>query len=697
MATPILTILLSEAAARAVCWTLVHSLWQGTLAALIAGGIIIATRKQSAALRYNLLTVLTAAFVLLATSTFIYELRLNQPQPTIITGTQVQVQIANAQLQQQTHTPVSTGAHPSIDILQFAGDYLNTHAALVTLIWLACFLAQLLRLSGGLYKIHRLRRDSTTHPSEYWTTELITLAKQLGINRSVSLLQSRWVKTPAAIGWLKPAILVPLGLLAQLPAHQVETILLHELAHIRRNDYLANLLLHCTEAIFFFNPGIRWIASLIRREREACCDDVVLAGTTDRNSYFEALVAFTQLSIDNRVGAPRGAYMLQFSGTRKTDLLWRIRRMLEKENKKLHLLEKTILSFALFALVSFSLIKPQPPTHPKALVAAPANAASTATLVPVANVKSPAIASPLLTPVPASAPPPPPPPAPVPATTTDTPSKEFAFNTLSHNSNSTGGLQRYKANAQANDGHTYSISRRNDEILEFEVDGQRIAKSAYAHYGAALALFETDARICRTPVVIPSEPPTNPAETTVTAGEPIPPVAPEPESPVAPITATGAITPVAPITATGRIAAATPMFPVKPVTPVKPMALGHSLFAPVSTGEPDNTPRTERRPTPEYPVVYWKTQDIDILHIAVDLVKIHLITDVGKYEFYLSQSTFTVNGVNVPDDIAGQFRKKYVLGPDYTFEYWQSWTPKGSSAHCNVHTPNRTANLTNHS
>jgi bla regulator protein BlaR1 len=352
-------ILLSDEAARAVCWTLVHSLWQGTLAALIAGAIILTTRKRSATLRYALLSTLVTTFILGVSITF--SLQLNSTTPgtppiNIPTFTQV-VTTHQPHIQNLPVTP-TTPAAISISTWQQTINYLNSHATLITLIWLACLGLQLLRLAGGLYNIHRLRRDSTP-ATEYWAAELAVLARRLRIRRPVALLQSAAVKAPAAFGFLKPAILVPLGFLAQLPAHQVETILLHELAHIHRNDYFANILLHLTEAIFFFNPGIRWIATLIRREREACCDDMVLAGTSDRNNYFEALVAFTQLTIDNQDIA-KNAYALQLGGKRKNDLFWRIRRMLENENKRLHLLEKTILSVALFALVSFSIIKPRP-------------------------------------------------------------------------------------------------------------------------------------------------------------------------------------------------------------------------------------------------------------------------------------------------------------------------------------------------
>src|SRR6202008_3371205 len=89
-------------------------------------------------------------------------------------------------------------------------------------------------------------------------------------------------------------ILVPLGLLAALPPSQVETILLHELAHIRRKDYLVNLLQRFSEAVFFFNPALIWISSLIRQEREACCDDIVVSTATHHGNYLKALVSFQE-------------------------------------------------------------------------------------------------------------------------------------------------------------------------------------------------------------------------------------------------------------------------------------------------------------------------------------------------------------------------------------------------------------------
>ena len=329
---------------EAICWTLVHSLWQGLVAALVAGAVILTTRRSAAVLRYNLLTADLVLFLLAAVGTFSYEVHADAGTEPVGVVVVDGVQAVAGKV--AIHARYAVGA-PSM--LERVGVFLNEHAGVVVMIWMACLLVQLVRMTGGLYRIHRLRRHRVFLPAEYWRDRMAVLMGRLGIEKKVVLLQSGSVTMPVTFGFLKPSILVPLGMLANLPAEQVETILLHELAHIRRSDYLANLLMHIGEAIFFFNPGVRWVAWLVRQEREACCDDLVLAGTRDRNSYFEALIAFGEYAMGKRS-------MVLSLGSGKGDLLWRIRRMLNQENKKLHLMEKTILSFGLMAVMAIGLV-----------------------------------------------------------------------------------------------------------------------------------------------------------------------------------------------------------------------------------------------------------------------------------------------------------------------------------------------------
>jgi bla regulator protein blaR1 len=145
---------------------------------------------------------------------------------------------------------------------------------------------------------------------------------------------------PVVIGHLRPVILLPVQLVTSLPLAQLEPILLHELAHIFRKDYFVNLLMTAIETLFFFNPAVLWVATLIRRERENCCDDLTIEHTGGTTDYIEALLCCQQLQQESPMLVP--ALMGQ-SG----DLLMRVKRMLYNHNRTLNKMEKSIISISL--------------------------------------------------------------------------------------------------------------------------------------------------------------------------------------------------------------------------------------------------------------------------------------------------------------------------------------------------------------
>jgi bla regulator protein BlaR1 len=655
MQLSLLHIILSDSAAKAVCWTLVHSTWEGVAAALLAGVIILGTRTRAAALRYNLLTADLLLFLLGAGFTFYYEL--SRPDlvelpvaAAMVGGTPMISPAASVNTGQATPAtivqPIIAAARPAPSLIQRTESYLNTHAPTITLIWLICLLVQLLRLSTGLYQIDRLRREGVA-PDAHWGLRLTLLANRLGIKRTVVLLQSGRVHAPSAIGFLKPAILLPLGLLSRLSPDQVEAILLHELAHIRRSDYLANLLLHLTEAIFFFNPGVRWIAALIRREREACCDDMVLAGTPDRNNYFEALVAFMQFSVDRR-SAP--AYALQLGGGRKTDLTWRIKRMLTRENKRLHLVEKTILSLGLLAFVSFGTIRASikpagPATHPTAKSAAEPTAPIAATATPpAATTATPAAAAPPNTAVaPAVAPMTPMTPmapiAPVPAIPArhdTTPNKTFSFRSLTTNSGGDEHNTTYHATGIDQNGIKYELAMLDDSITEFHIDGALIPQSDY--HRLTDVILEMTARQ------------SHPAR---------------PGTPSTPVTAS------------------TPSHPGTPGTASTPAIPGTPGYSYTTTVGPPS-PSLEAGPHgtvighgSKPPYLSTNPVTIDIIH---DLQKENLIDRLDEMSFSLTTSEMIINHVKQPDDVFQQFMTKYLKHPGDQVIFSQYFNTKGSGS-----------------
>ena len=159
----------------------------------------------------------------------------------------------------------------------------------VVVIWLAGAMAFWVRLMGGWVVAARMRSTLVRAAPPEWRQMLGELGAQIGLSRPVRLLVSALVQVPTVVGWLRPVVLVPVGALAGLPAEYMEALLMHELAHIRRHDYLVNILQSVAEALLFYHPAVWWVSGQIRAERELCCDDIAASATGDVLTYARAL------------------------------------------------------------------------------------------------------------------------------------------------------------------------------------------------------------------------------------------------------------------------------------------------------------------------------------------------------------------------------------------------------------------------
>ena len=135
----------------------------------------------------------------------------------------------------------------------------------------------------------RMRSMLVRRAPPEWQETLRKLGARIGLSRPVRLLVSALVQVPTVVGWLRPVVLVPVGALGGLPAEHLEALLLHELAHIRRHDYLVNMLQSVAEALLFYHPAVWWVSGHIRAERELCCDDVAVSVSGDALTYARAL------------------------------------------------------------------------------------------------------------------------------------------------------------------------------------------------------------------------------------------------------------------------------------------------------------------------------------------------------------------------------------------------------------------------
>jgi hypothetical protein len=155
--------------------------------------------------------------------------------------------------------------------------------------WFAGAAACSLRLLMGFISAAALRRSRHAPVLTEWQQTLDRLIERMHVSRSVRLLATDRVDSPSVIGWLRPVILAPVGVLCGLAPEQVEALLAHELAHVRRHDYLVNVLQGIAESLLFYHPAVWWISNQIRAEREHCCDDLAVAASGDVLVYARAL------------------------------------------------------------------------------------------------------------------------------------------------------------------------------------------------------------------------------------------------------------------------------------------------------------------------------------------------------------------------------------------------------------------------
>ena len=282
------------AVVAALGWALVHFVWQGAAIGLIFFAGNLALRRASANARYMFACL--ALLTLFLAPVFTYVTHLERPRVAVRMSAASHVTPAPPVAPRGT-VPARSGT---------AGDLLPALVAL----WFAGVIALSAWHAGGWIVSERLKRRSRDAAPADLLDTLERLAHRLAVSRPVRLSVTAFAQTPMVIGWLRPVILFPVSALAGLDPRQVEALLAHELAHIRRHDYLVNLLQTAVETLLFYHPAVWWISRRIRIEREHCCDDLAVAACGDALHYARALTDLEQLRIDGpifAVGAAGGS------------------------------------------------------------------------------------------------------------------------------------------------------------------------------------------------------------------------------------------------------------------------------------------------------------------------------------------------------------------------------------------------------
>ena len=265
---------------KATGWSILHSLWQGAIIYALLFAVMMALPKTSAKVKHNLafgsLLLMFLSFCI--TFFWVFEIPLSN------------------------HNHIELNQIAYLDLVKLGSDFnfkTESYFPVLVSVYTVGIAFQFIFLLTGYLKLKQLKKVNTLAVPMLWKSVFELAIAKLKINKTVAFYLSSKVNVPLVIGFFKPVILFPVALATQLDLEQVEAILIHELSHIRRNDYVINLIKTCIETLLFFNPFIWLTTKFIHIEREHACDDLVLRLTATPLTYAHALLKLEQ-SKDNQ-------------------------------------------------------------------------------------------------------------------------------------------------------------------------------------------------------------------------------------------------------------------------------------------------------------------------------------------------------------------------------------------------------------
>jgi TonB family protein len=265
--------------------TLIHFIWQGVLVAAVLKLALMLTSHKKSQLRYGYSTLAMLVNLLLPFITFFI---LYKPDYLSFSG--------------QASLTATIDSVSKTSMIQHNVWYSNIAEYLpyLAMAWLATITLLSSKLLVELYAVNQLPRRNTIPADAKLTARFNALVTQLALTNQPRLVISLKTNVPIAIGWLKPVVLIPVSMLTGLTPNQLDMLILHELAHIRRHDYLVNFIQTLVEILLFFHPAVLWVSNQMRNEREYCSDDIAVKNCGDAIAYAHTLADTASLCNKHR-------------------------------------------------------------------------------------------------------------------------------------------------------------------------------------------------------------------------------------------------------------------------------------------------------------------------------------------------------------------------------------------------------------
>jgi len=333
--------LVTGPAAHVLGWALLHFLWQGVLIAMLLKLILRVIPARLAGLRYWIASAALTAMLWMP-GISIWRAFPARPAVMIVPAEDAPAIASAATTAEVVHDRAVPVRADALAVWQrLARERLGSMAPWLSLAWFGGAILYALVMLGGLFRAQFLRRSATSMAGDEWTGKLRSLTLDSRSQKPVRLLESNRVSVPTVIGWLRPSILLPAGVADELAAEFMDALLAHELAHIRRRDYLVNLFQTMIEVLLWYHPATWWVALQVRAERECCCDDEAVAVCGNPLTYARALSSAERLRSASK-------WAIALSGA---SLLHRIRRLTEMKTPNLSRFAVCLIGFLAIGLI----------------------------------------------------------------------------------------------------------------------------------------------------------------------------------------------------------------------------------------------------------------------------------------------------------------------------------------------------------
>ncbi|KOF04123.1 hypothetical protein OB69_03840 [Roseivirga seohaensis subsp. aquiponti] len=307
--------------AEALGLTLFDSLWQGALVLIVSFVVLLFMKKASPAKRYAVVLVATLILPLLSITTFLGHLDNGAITSTFNSPLDFENTSVFSLEFNEASTPIEQVA-TSLTIMEKWKAWTSQNANLALVVWLMGAFLFTVRMLGGFYFLNRLKSGANLITDSVWLEKMNELCNSLKIKGKVLLKQSERVSSPLVMGVIKPVIIFPMGLIQALPTDEIEAILVHELAHIKRKDFLINIVINLLQVIYFFHPAFWWLKIQLDAEREFHCDDIAL------NQLGKKLTLIKALTNASEYQGHKFQPALAFAG-KKNQLLSRVKRIVD--------------------------------------------------------------------------------------------------------------------------------------------------------------------------------------------------------------------------------------------------------------------------------------------------------------------------------------------------------------------------------